>query len=129
MSFIGEVEKGKTYAPGYFLAHEECVRKTYQMKQSDAVTAADGSKYIPMGTAYSVTTEVEGEETTEYIGIVYEDVDVTSGDMPGSVVEKGVVYENRLPALFPAEAKTALAAKGFTFVTESEVTRPDWQNS
>ena len=122
MSFIGAVEQGKVYAPGYFLAHEECVRKTYQMAQASATTAANGSKYIPMGTLYSVTAD----GTTDYIGFVYEDVDVTTGNMPGSVVTKGVVYEDRLPATLTSAQKTALVAKGFTFVTDTEVTRPDF---
>ena len=91
MSFIGAVEKGVVYAPGYFLAHEECERKTRQIAQNSAlvVTADNGGKYVPMGTAYPTN---DGNA----IGIVYEDVDVTTGDMPGSVVTKGIVYEGRL---------------------------------
>lgn len=91
MSFIGAVEQGKTYAPGWFLAHEECERKTRQMAHNSAlvVTADNGGKHIPMGTAYPTN---DGNA----IGIVYEDVDVTTGDMPGSVVTKGVVIESRL---------------------------------
>lgn len=172
MSFIYPVEQGKVYAPGYFLAHEECERKTYQMAQAGATTAADGSKYVKMGTVYP-------SNDASAIGIVYEDVDVTSGDMPGSVVTKGVVYEDRLPeavdtyssATVPtggnpkelglyersgsagayvytlttdttaadgktyysydgkkiaSAAKTALEAKGFKFVTDPTVTRPDF---
>lgn len=91
MSFIGTVENGKVYAPGYFLAHEECVRETRQFAQNSAlvVTADNGGKYVPMGTAYPTN---DGNA----IGITYEDVDVTSGNMPGSVVTKGVVIEGRL---------------------------------
>lgn len=91
MSFIGEIKKGVNYHPGYFLAHEECERKTKQIAQNSAlvVTADNGSKYVPMGTAYPTN---DGNA----IGIVYEDVDVTTGNMPGSVVTKGVIYENRL---------------------------------
>ena len=89
MSFIGAVEQGKTYAPGWFLAHEECERKTRQIPQEGSTTAANGGKYVKMGTIYPAN-----DATAE--GIVYEDVDVTTGDMPGSVVLKGVVYEDRL---------------------------------
>lgn len=88
MSFIQNKE-GVTYTPGFFLAHEECVRETREMAQSSATTAADGSKYIPMGTAWPTNDAYA-------IGIVYEDVDVTNGNMPGSVVTKGVVIEDRL---------------------------------
>lgn len=91
MAFIGEGTQGVVYAPGYFLAHEECVRETRQVAKNSAlvVTGANGGKYVPMGTAYPTN---DGNA----IGIVYEDVDVTDGDMPGSVVTKGIVYEGRL---------------------------------
>lgn len=125
MSFIVNDGSSKVYAPGYFLAHEECVRVTKQIAQAGATTAANGGKYVPMGTLYSVTTGEGASATTDYIGFVYEDVDVTTGNMPGSVVTKGVVYEDRLPATLTAAAKTALEAKGFTFVTEPSVTRPE----
>lgn len=130
MSFIGNVKQGTVYAPGYFLAKndEGVVRETRQIAQNDSavVTTADG-KYVPMGTLYSKT--VEG--TTEYIGLLYEDVDVTTGDMPGSVVTgNAIVYEDRLPAELASAAKTALAAKGFQFIaSEPTVTRPNWVNS
>lgn len=122
MSFIGATEEGLVYAPGYFLAHEECERKTRQIAQTGATTAANGAKYVKMGTVYP-SNDGDAE------GIVYEDVDVTTGDMPGSVVLKGVVYEDRLPVALADAAKTALEAKGFTFIeTAPEVTRPDWTN-
>ena len=121
MSFRGEGTEGKVYAPGWFLAHEECERKTRQMAQASATTAADGSKYIPMGSFYPANNS----STVE--GIVYEDVDVTNGDMPGSVVLKGVVYLDRLPSAPESGVQSALAAKGFTFIAQSPaVTRPDF---
>lgn len=120
MSFIGEVEKGKAYAPGWFLAHEACERKTRQMSQTDATTADNGAKYIPMGTIYP-SNDANAE------GIVYEDVDVTVGDMPGSVVLSGVVYEDRLPEALASAARSALSALGFVFIEAAPtVTRPDW---
>lgn len=91
MSFIDE-SNGRSFEPGFFLANnEDCTRVTKQMAQDNAnvVTAADGSKYVPMGSAYPTN---DGNA----IGIVYEDVDVTAGDMPGSVVTKGEVYKDRL---------------------------------
>ena len=123
MSFIGNVEQGKVYAPGWFLAHEECVRETYQMTQAMATTRADGAKYVPMGTLVSVTTGEGNNAVTDYKGFVYEDVDVTSGSMPGSLVTKGVVYGDRLPAILTSAEREALEAKGFTFVAEPAVTR------
>lgn len=88
MSFISGGQ-GKTYLPGYFLAHEECERKTRQVTQSMAVTEENGTKYVPMGTIFP-------SNDSNAVGIVYEDVDVTTGDMPASVVLKGTVYEDKL---------------------------------
>lgn len=116
MSFIGNVEQGKGYAPGWFLAHEECERKTREMTQAMATTRADGAKYVPMGTPYP-------SNDNKCIGFVYEDVDVTTGNMPGSVVLSGVVYEDRLPVELAAAAKSALAAR-FSFKTSPTVERP-----
>lgn len=122
MSFNQNDTTSRVYAPGYFLAHEECVRETRQIAQSGATTKADGSKYVKMGTPYP-------SNDANAIGIVYEDVDVTTGNMPGSVVTKGVVYEDRLAVELQTAAKNALIALGFTFVEEPSVTRPDWTNA
>lgn len=119
MSFIGATEKGRTFAPGWFLESEVgVVRKTRQISQTGATTAEDGSKYVKMGTVYPAN-----DATAE--GFVYEDIDVTTGDMPGSVVLAGRVYEDRLPVTIATAAKTALTGKGFTFIPKSPaVTRP-----
>ena len=89
MSYIGTVEQGKAYEAGYFLAHEECVRKTRTIPQEGSTTRADGAKYVPAGTIYPANDATA-------VGIVYEDVDVSTGDVAGSVVLSGVVYEDRL---------------------------------
>lgn len=121
MSFIGDKKLGTTYAPGYFLAYndENVTRETRQIAQNSALvqTTEDG-KYVPMGTAYPTN---DGNA----IGLLYEDVDVTVGDMPGSVVTGGaIVYEDRIPAL-AAAAKSALEGKGFKFIaTAPAVERP-----
>ena len=116
MSFIAH-ENGKTYAPGYFLAKEECRRETRTIPQTGATTAANGGKYVKMGTIYPANDATA-------IGIVYEDVDVTSGDMPGSVVTAGVVYTGRLHTAPASAAKTALEELGLTLLTEPTATRP-----
>lgn len=91
MSFTQNDSTSRVYAPGYFLASEICERKTRTISATAASvkTASNGGKYVPGGTIYP-----NNDSTAE--GIVYEDVDVTTGDMPGSVVLKGTVYENRL---------------------------------
>lgn len=131
MSFIKTPTTGKVYAPGYFLAKddENCVRETMQIPASLGTTEG-GGKYVPMGTLYSVTTGEGASATTEYFGFLYEDVDVTTGDMPGSVVTKGIVYEDKLPEELTSTQRTALVAKGFKFIaTSPTVTRPEWTNS
>lgn len=118
MSFMGKTQKGQCYAPGWFLAnHEDCTRETRQMAQTGAKAGENGAMYVPMGTVYPAN-----DATAE--GIVYEDVDVSTGDMPGSVVLAGRVYEDRLPEKLADTAKTALAGKDFTFTTSPQVERP-----
>lgn len=120
MSFIGSEKRGYTYAPGWFLANnEDCTRQTRQMDSAAAYVAdgEGGGSYVPMGTVYPAN-----DGTAE--GIVYEDVDVSSGDMPGSVVLSGVIYKSRLPVALNSAAETALAGKGFVFIEEDAVVRP-----
>lgn len=121
MAFIGDGSQGKTYAPGWFLAHDECTRETRQMPASGSLVTVDdnGAKHVKMGSVFP-------SNDANAIGIVYEDVDVTTGAMPGSVVTKGEVIESRLPVTVASTAKTALQALGIKFVTEGAVTRPNW---
>ena len=122
MSFIGDVKQGKTYAPGYFLAHEECTRETREMPASGdlVTTTSEGAKYVKMGTVFP-------SNDGNAVGIVYEDVDVSTGAMPGSVVTAGEVYEDRLPASVQSAAKSALT--GIRFVSDPSVIRPDYPTS
>lgn len=122
MAFREPDKNGKIYAPGWFLANnEECTRLTQTIDSTDErVVTVGAGKYLPMGTVWP-------SNNSSAKGIVYEDVDVTEGNMPGSVVMKGVVYENRLPAAIDSNAKTALIALGFVFLTEGTVTRPDYE--
>lgn len=120
MSFIKRnAMVGHTYEPGWFLAdNERCTRLTKQISASGIEADADGAKHVPMGTIYPANGSTA-------IGIVYEDVDVTNGDMPGSVVTQGTVYEDRLPVALDSDARTALVAKGFVFITSApSTTRP-----
>lgn len=110
MSFITNAQ-GKTYAPGWFLAHEECTRKTYQVAQNNYAVVTEGeTKHVPMGVAYP-------SNDSSAIGIVYEDVDVTTGAMPASIVTKGEVYENRL----------AITGANYTSVTLKDLVSPKAQ--
>ena len=118
MAFMGAKKEGYVFNAGQFLAHEECTRETREALQSLA-TEVDGAKYIKAGTPYP-------SNDGNCIGLIYEDTDVTVGNMPCSVVTKGEVIEAKLPVALEEAAKTALVAKGFKFVIEGAVTRPDW---
>lgn len=117
MSFINS-SNGNAYAPGWFLTGDElCERQTRQMTSAMATTV-DGRKIVKAGTVFPAN-----DATAE--GIVYEDIDVTNGDMPGSVVTKGTVYVDRLPVALQDAAKTALEGIGFVFIDDvPAVTRP-----
>lgn len=121
MSFVNINENtGTVYAPGYFLAAEKCTRVTKTIKANDKAvkTTANGGKYMPMGATYKTG---DGDSAT-VVGVVYEDVDVTYGDMPGSVVTAGTIYKDRL--VTPADAD-ALKAIGFTVIDSADdVVRP-----
>ena len=75
MSFIESKTDAPVYAPGYFLASEDCKRITTEIAQSGATTVGT-AKVVKAGTVYP-------SNDGNAIGIVYEDVDVTTGDMPG----------------------------------------------
>lgn len=119
MSFI-QSKNNAGYAPGYFLASAECERQTIQVAQNHAavVTTADGGKYVPAG----AVIPANGGSAK---GILYEDVDVTTGAMPGSIVTKGTIYEDRLPASLASAAKTAMP--GITVIASTPAAdRPDF---
>lgn len=119
MSFKAN-ETGKGWEAGYFLADaENCTRITTTIKanHSQVVTRADGSKYVPAG---AVIPSNDGNAK----GILYEDIDVSTGDMPGSIVTDGVVYEDRLPAAIEGAAESALT--GIRVITTSPaISRPN----
>ena len=120
MSFIQNEPLNKFYQPGWFLASAKCARETVQVEQNHAqvVTKADGSKYVPAG---AVVPSNDGNAK----GLLYEDVDVTTGAMPGSLVTEGAVYEDRLPASVQSSAKTVLT--GIKFISAAPaITRPDF---
>ena len=122
MSFIhSPAYQGKGFNAGYFLVDDEnCTRVTAEISASHAavITRADGSKYVPAG---AIIPSNDGNA----VGILYEDTDVTLGNMPGSIVTAGVVYKDRLPAAPESAAVSALA--GIIFDTyEPTIGRPNF---
>ena len=122
MSFNAS-KNGYGYAPGWFLAEEKCSRETRTIPQnhSQVVTGSNGAKHVQMGAFFPAN------DSSTVEGIVYEDVDVSTGAMPGSVVTQGVVYLDRLPASPESGVQAALEGKGFKFyATTPAVLRPDF---
>lgn len=119
MSFI-QNKNGVGYAPGWFLAEEECSRETREIAQNHAQVVTVGTaKHVPMGAFWPAN------DSSTVKGIVYEDVDVTKGNMPGSVVTKGTVYLDRLPASPESGVQSALEGMGFKFYANAPAaTRP-----
>jgi len=118
MSFIQHDALNTLYQPGWFLDSGDCRRETCQVaaNHSQVVTKADGSKFVPAGAL------ITGK------GLLYEDVDVSTGDMPGSVVTEGIVYEDRLPASYDSTAKNAIP--GIKFITAAPaIVRPLFDGS
>lgn len=121
MSF-NQNKTGVGYAPGWFLAEAECSRATKTVAQDHAQVVTVGTaKHVPMGAFWPANNSGTVK------GIVYEDVDVTSGAMPGSVVTKGVVYLDRLPSAPESGVQSALESLGFKFIaTAPAVSRPNF---
>ena len=121
MSFIQNEYTGKGFNAGYFLVDDEnCVRVTAQINANHAavVTRSDGSKYVPAGA-------IIPSNNSSAVGILYEDVDVTTGAMPGSIVTDGKVYKDRLPVTPDSDAITAMTGiKWDTY--EPTISRPDF---
>lgn len=119
MSFI-QSKDNAGYAPGYFLASAECERQTIQVAANHAavVTTEDGGKYVPAGAVIPANGATAK-------GILYEDVDVSTGAMPGSIVTKGTIYGDRLPVELDSDAATALT--GITVIANAPAAdRPDF---
>lgn len=122
MSFISTPLTGKGWEAGWFLVdNEDCTRLTTTIAANHAqvVTRADGTKYVPAG---AIIPSNDGNAK----GILYENIDVTTGAMPGSIVTRGQVYTDRLPAAPESAAVSALTGIGFT-ATSPATNRPNFE--
>jgi len=118
MSFTKTINS-RGFSAGHFLADANCLRETRTIPANHAqvITLEDGSKIVPAGAVFP-SNDANAE------GILYEDVEVTSGAMPGSVVVEGTIYGDRLPAQLQSAAASALT--GITVKSSPAVTRPDF---
>lgn len=108
---------GHPWAAGHFLVNpEECIRESMMVAadHSQAITR-DSRKVVPAGAV------IPANDATAK-GILYEDIDVTNGDAPGSVVVEGTIYADLLPAEIAVAAVSALT--GIKAQATHDVVRP-----
>lgn len=111
---------GTTFEAGHFLVDDEnCLRLSATIKDNHAQKVVrNGRTIVPAGAVIPANGATAK-------GILYEDIDVTDGDAFGSIVTKGTIYGDRLPAALDSAAKTALT--GITVIANAPtVTRPDF---
>lgn len=111
MSYV--INTDGTKRPNFLESEVGLVLKTREVP--DTLGVQDGIyKTVAPGTIYP-----SNDNKAE--GIIFEAVDVTSGNMPGSVLVAGRVLADALT--INSAAKTALAGKGIVFVDAPAVTR------
>lgn len=106
--------------PNFIASEVGLLQKTRQIVKDPSAVPDDANRIIVKGGSLYKNADDVAE------GIVYEDVDVTNGDMEGSVIIAGRVLLERLsePADFTAEIQEALTKNGLYFDHAPEVTRP-----
>lgn len=116
MSFTSSLQ-GTTFEAGFFLLDDEaCLRETATISASHAQKVTRNRRdIVPAGAVIPANG-------SSAVGILYEDIDVTDGDAIGSIVTRGVIYEDRLPAALVSDAKTALT--GIKIASPVAVVRP-----
>ena len=116
MSFTASAQ-GTTFEAGWFLVDDEqCLRETTTVATTHAqAVTRNGRTIVPAGAVIPANGSTA-------IGILYEDIDVTDGAAPGSIVTKGTIYGDRLPAALESAAATALT--GIKVKTSPAVVRP-----
>lgn len=111
MSYVTNI--AGTQRPNFLESEVGLVLKTREIPASLGVQ--DGNyKIVAAGTVFP-------SNDAQAVGIVFEDVDVTNGNMPGSVLVAGRVLEDALS--IQTAAKTALSGKGIVFADAPSVTR------
>lgn len=116
MSFIAS-STGTTFNAGHFLIDDEL-----SLRESATIAANHAQKVTRNGRIIVPAGAVIPANGATAVGILYEDIDVTDGAAHGSIVTKGTIYGDRLPAALDSDAATALT--GITVKTSPSVTRP-----
>jgi hypothetical protein len=103
-----EVEKNWLKNPDTVVSYSH----TFKKDDANAELNDLNRKVIPCGTI------IPANDGTA-IGIAFDEVDVTDGDVAGSLLVHGDVVASKLPQTISAEAKTALEKAGIYFFSEN----------
>lgn len=95
------VSNKKTVSQINFLASSKFQAFTYQVSDVGVTANAQGQKIVPAGSVYPLNDATA-------VGILYNDVNVTEGPQPGSVIVEGYILQARLPVVPVAAAITAM---------------------
>lgn len=113
--------KGQPFQGGYFIVNDDMALLITRQVGPDHPQASirqspNGNRVIvPMGAVYP-------QDGPHAEGLVYEDVDVTEGPKPCSVVVRCKAYVDRLP-LYPSMESVRMM-RNITFAVAPEVERP-----
>lgn len=91
------------------------VVKTITVPATHAHVVEDGRMIVKSGTVF----------TTPYLGILYDDIDITDGAKEASLMIRGSYIDAKLPATAATHA-SSFAAQGLYAIAEGEVVRPDF---
>lgn len=91
------------------------VVKTITVPATHAHVVEDGRMIVKSGTVF----------TTPYLGILYDDIDITDGAKEASLMIRGSYIDAKLPASASTHA-SSFAAQGLYAIAEGEVVRPDF---
>lgn len=84
-------------------------------QNSALAVVEDGHKIVKIGTPFP-------SNDGDCIGLVFNDYDVTDGDVVASILIKGFVEERKLPVALTSAAKAALKAQGLIIFPLGDVT-------
>ena len=82
-----------------FVASDHYVNFTATISD-EGVTTVNGKKIVGQGSVIDTDGKVVTDPLTQTaVGILFHDVDVTTGPQPGAIMKHGFVLEARLPAV------------------------------
>lgn len=109
------MEKFYKNRPNFLGSEVGLCLKTITVPADASYVTENGRKIVKAGTYFS----------TPFVGLLFQDVDITDGKKIGSLMTKGQYIDANLPASVSASAAT-LSANGLYAFAEGSVSRPDF---